>query len=126
MSVTEIHYTPSLVQAVAVPRHDFLESLDEASAKPLHVVFALHPMAPRGHGQCHECCGLIIENFKSTCAWTSAPLIQPTIPTRGDQPISGRGPVRKVGPCTMLGPRVSKIPPPVPDPYIVLYKVYTG
>ena len=50
MSVTEIHYTPSLVQAVAVPRHDFLESLDEASAKPLHVVFALHPMAPRGHG----------------------------------------------------------------------------
>jgi len=42
MSVTEIHYTPSLVQAVALPRHDFLESLDEASAKPLHVVFAVH------------------------------------------------------------------------------------
>ena len=57
MSVTEIHYPPSLVQAVALPRHDFLESLDEASWRappggwPEVVAYGpLHPMAPRGHG----------------------------------------------------------------------------
>ena len=61
--------------------------------------------------------GLIVEKLKSTCAWTSIPLIQPNMSGRGEQPISGRGPVWKVGPCTMLGPRVlRRNPPPRPPP----------